>query len=90
MRVQNVMTAQTAMRTQMIMMLMQQQLVRHLVMALARILMMTLAFVLLARWYWCDTEPLKGMLSVAAWSEAHATSVKMFFSQKEGDGFVSF
>ena len=45
---------------------------------------MTLAFVLLARWYWCDTEPLKGMLSVAAWSEAHAASVKMFFfSQKE-------
>ena len=30
-------------------MLMQQQMVRHLVMALARILMMTLAFVLLAR-----------------------------------------
>ena len=56
MRVQSVMmirvlnqTAQTAMRTQMIMMLMQQQMVRHLAMALARILMMTLAFLLLAR-----------------------------------------
>ena len=56
MRVQSVMmirvlnqTAQTAMRTQTIMMLMQQQMVRHLAMALARILMMTLAFLMLAR-----------------------------------------